>query len=384
MNIRLRIDFSYDGSAFHGYAYQNDLRTVQGQLQEAIKILTQQNIILTVAGRTDAGVHARHQVVHFDLDFEVFLRLARINISQIIDSSLLSDKNVQKTLKAINGFSASTSFGNENLAELQDTLIGQIGLDEKHFFQIFSFLKEELFENSLENEKLFLNLLVAIKHSLKHLEIRLNNVLAMLDKSNILHGQENKAKSDIVISNISVVPEEFDARFSALSRKYIYTISDSKSCRDVFRRNYVLWHDLPLNIDLMNEAAQKMLGEFDFLSYCKPREGATTIRTLKKLEVSRNFLGEIEIFVQADAFCHSMVRSIVGVLMAVGQGSRKPCWGRFLLDNPSREHGISIAPAHGLALVKVEYPDLDLLGNQAKISKIKRVLNDQTLEKCCD
>lgn len=324
MSIRIRLDFAYDGSNFHGYAKQNDLRTVQGQLEEALKIFMRKDIELTVAGRTDAGVHACSQVVHFDTEPVTLL----------------------KSLGALEVFKEP-----ENI------------------------LKPE-YESS-------------VNKLMSDLVKKLNTVLAMLDKARVLHANENKVKSDIVVFDAQVVPEYFDARFSALSRSYRYVISDACDNRQVCRRNYVAWYDTPLNTDLMQEAAQLMLGESDFLSYCKPREGATTVRTLQRLEVQRNAYGEIEILVKADAFCHSMVRSIVGVLVAIGQGAKPVPWGKFLLDNPSRSHGVNIAPAHGLSLIKVEYPSQDQYAQQAEKAKHKRKIGEnlnlpEKDNMCCD
>ncbi|QPK94276.1 tRNA pseudouridine synthase A [Actinomyces sp. zg-332] len=382
MSIRIRIDFSYDGSRFHGYAYQNDLRTVQGELQKALKIFTRDDITLTVAGRTDAGVHASHQVAHFDISLQSLFKFARVNAQEILDSTVLANQNVRKSILNV--------FSEEELAvESFQKVLEKFDSTSFSIEELFNRIDEEfllpnLGKRFILDDKAKLQVLYALIHAVRQMKIRFNNVLAMLDKSQILHGTENKEKTDIVVHDLKIVSDDFDARFSALSRKYIYTIADSFSYRNVFRRNYVLWHENYLDVELMNKAAEKMLGEHDFLSYCKPREGATTIRTLKKLEVSRNFSGEIEVLVQADAFCHSMVRSIVGVLILIGQGSKKVCWGRFLLDNPSRNHSVNIAPPHGLSLVEVKYPSSDLFFEQAEKAKVKRVLNKNIDEKCCD
>ena len=415
MNIRLRLDFSYDGSAFHGYASQDGLRTVQGQLQTALKVFTREDIVLTVAGRTDSGVHASHQVVHFDIDPFVFLRSVRVDLLKVFSFDFSNSKAFLRFESKTNAVSAEfedsfTGFSNsfskvlpvfsppeklgvEFLSPIYRQIVScfldnllssdsssSVGLDAKVLL-VRDFLSDFDGTGFFEFDRVF-------DFALDCFVTKLNNVLAMLDKSAYLHGVENKAKSDIVVFSARLVTFDFDARFSALCRKYVYTISDLASSRDVFRRNSVLWFDDVLNVDLMNKACVLMLGEFDFLSFCKPREGATTVRTLKQLRVCRNAFGEIEVFVVADAFCHSMVRSIVGVLLLIGQGARPVSWGRFLLDNPSRSHSVSIAPSHGLALIEVVYPPVSCWGVQALRARGKRSLGGLSdgvvSENCCE
>lgn len=106
----------------------------------------------------------------------------------------------------------------------------------------------------------------------------------------------------------------------------------------------------------MNEAAGYLLGEWDFAALCRPRAGATTIRELRQAEVRRNAAGGIEISLHADAFCHSMVRSIVGCLVDVGRGHRLPQWMGQVLASRDRSQAGAVAPAHGLTLEQVDYP----------------------------
>ena len=114
-----------------------------------------------------------------------------------------------------------------------------------------------------------------------------------------------------------------------------------------------------LDIEAMNRAAQPLLGEHDFLAYCRPREGATTIRELRELGIipEAEESGVLECHVRADAFCHSMVRSLVGALIEVGRGAREETWPAHLLEKASRQDAAPIAPAHGLTLESVSYPD---------------------------
>src|SRR5690606_7576792 len=124
----------------------------------------------------------------------------------------------------------------------------------------------------------------------------------------------------------SEAPAGFDARFSAIWRRYAYRVTAPPGGVDPLLRGHVLWHDWPLDVDAMNAAAKGLLGEHDFAAYCKRREGATTIRTLRELSWERLPDGTVEARVVADAFCHNMVRSLVGALLFVGDGHRPPSW----------------------------------------------------------
>ena len=121
---------------------------------------------------------------------------------------------------------------------------------------------------------------------------------------------------------MSLAPEGFDARFSALWRRYSYRIADGPALWDPLGRASTLWHKDPLDVGLLNEGAAPLLGLQDFRSYCKPREGATTIRELQRFEFTRGTDGVIVATVQADAFCHNMVRSLVGSALYVGRAKR--------------------------------------------------------------
>ena len=267
--VRLRLDIAYDGTAFHGWAAQPRLRTVEGVLATQLAIIVRQPVTLTVGGRTDAGVHARGNVAHCDVLREDFAVLP--------------------------GRSAVTP--------------------------------EEA------------------------LRTRLNALCAR-------NSDGVKGTSDLVVHKVSVVSSDFDARFSALGRIYTYRICDAPERFDPLRRTDVLWHDTPLDIDAMNEAAASLVGEHDFLSFCRPREGATTIRELQALYVQRNSEGIIEIYAQADAFCHSMVRTLVGSLIRVGQGARPVQWCAERLRERSRNGEVVVAPPHPLTLERIVYPDM--------------------------
>lgn len=281
---RLRIDLAYDGTLFHGWATQPGLRTVQGELQEALSLILRQPVALTVAGRTDAGVHAEAQVAHFDV----------------------AEPGVTRALPDLRG------------------------------------------------------------GTLRRLTARLNGLLSanytrvlrpVAERPYIPRGYLAKGESDLTVASITPVSSAFDARFSALGRAYRYTLADGGSTLNPLDRRGQWWAGGPaLDLSRMQEAAAELLGEHDYLSFCKPRDGATTTRTLRQLEIGRGHGGLIHVWVAADAFCHSMVRSLVGSLTEVGRGRRDVAWIRSLLCDPSRAHNVPVAPARGLTLVAVEYP----------------------------
>jgi tRNA pseudouridine38-40 synthase len=273
---RLRIDLAYDGSGFHGWARQDGLRTVQGDLEAALDtVLRTTGTALTVAGRTDTGVHARGQVAHVDLAADLLAAAAGRSDDAPVDA----------------------------------------------------------------------------------LRRRLNGVLA----------------GDVRIHRVAVAPEGFDARFSAVWRRYCYRIADEPAAVDPLTRGHVLAWPRPLDLGRMNEAAALLLGEHDFASFCKKREGATTIRSLLDLSW-RRVDGLLEATVRADAFCHNMVRSLVGCLIAVGEGRRDPAWAVDVLSARTRDSAVTVVQAHGLTLEEVGYPSEAELAAQAERSRVVRTL----------
>ena len=172
--------------------------------------------------------------------------------------------------------------------------------------------------------------------------------------------------ADARVRRTSLAPPGFDARFSAVSRSYAYRIADRPSAVDPLRRRDVLSRPRPLSLELLRAACPALLGEHDFAAYCRRREGATTVRALLALDWSRTADGVLEMTVTADAFCHSMVRSLVGALIAVGEGRRPPDWPGSLLTLGRRADEVAVAPPHGLVLEHVGYPpDDQLLARQA-------------------
>lgn len=281
--VRVRLDLAYDGAAFAGWAAQPGLRTVQGTLEEALAtVLRLPAVRLTVAGRTDAGVHARGQVAHLDVP-----------------------------------------------AAAWRALPGRSDRDPAH-----------------------------------SLVVRLAGVLG--------RGGTPRGASDVVVHRAAVAPTGFDARFAAVWRRYAYRLADDVARRDPLRRGDVVWHGRPLDVDAMDAAARHLLGMHDFAAYCRPREGATTIRTLLDLRWRRVPAGEpdaglVVAAVRADAFCHSMVRALVGASLAVGEGRRPVGWPAEVLAAGVRDGAVTVAPAHGLTLEEVAYPaDHELAARQAQ------------------
>ena len=301
--MRVRMDLAYDGTFFRGWAAQPGLRTVQGELTEALSTILRVPVQLTVAGRTDAGVHASHQVVHFDVDTEAWQALAGRNG---VDPAQALRRRTQALLK--------------RAANPKTTSRPELGL-------------------------------VAL-------------------------GESAGNGADIVVGAVSQVGGDFDARFSALRRTYRYRVADGVARPDPRLRSSVLWTDQELDLEAMNRSLQPLLGEHEFLSYCKPRQGASTIRSLLAAAWSRPESGVdagLAVFeVSADAFCHHMVRSLVGATLTVGQGRNSEEWPAVLLARRSRELAAPLAPAHGLTLEAITYPEPRRWAEQAQAARVLR------------
>lgn len=298
--VRLRFDVSYDGTYLHGWAKQTGLRTVQGELEDALATILRQPASLTVAGRTDAGVHALGQVAHVDVN------------------------------GAASGVLGDLSEG--ALGRFRDRINGLLAARYSAFWR------------------------------------------PLTEKGGLPRGAHMKGDCDIIVLRVAVVIQDFDARFSATGRTYRYQLVDSIGSRDPLVRGSVWWAPTgALDPNVMNVAASLWLGEHDFLSFCKPRDGATTIRTLRKLTVSQHE-GVVAVDVEADAFCHSMVRSLVGALVEVGRGNRDLEWAKTLVADPSRGHSVPVAPARGLTMLGVQYPPEDEWGMRARAARKLRTL----------
>ena len=178
---------------------------------------------------------------------------------------------------------------------------------------------------------------------------------------------------DIRVRRLAEAADGFDARFSALWRRYAYRVADRPDLVDPLARSHVLAWSRSLDLDRMNEASRALVGLHDFASYCKRREGATTIRTVLDLEWTRRDDGVAVGTVRADAFCHSMVRALVGGLLAVGDGRRPIDWPAQVLAAQQREPGLTVAHAHGLTLEQVAYPVDDELAARNQLTRNRRI-----------
>lgn len=176
---------------------------------------------------------------------------------------------------------------------------------------------------------------------------------------------------DVAVTAVRAVPPAFDARFGALARHYVYRLTDADAGPPPLRRADTVGWPRRLDTRAMQLAAGLLLGRQDFAAYCRRREGATTIRTLLALDVERD--GElVTVSASADAFCHSMVRSLVGALLAVGEGRREVGWPASLLSLTARANDVPVAPAGGLTLLRVDYPPDGQLAARSLVTRARR------------
>jgi tRNA pseudouridine38-40 synthase len=183
----------------------------------------------------------------------------------------------------------------------------------------------------------------------------------------LVHRLAGLLPPDVRVHRAVAVPAEFDARFSALARCYAYRICDDPAVADPLRRD-VLLHRRPLDAAAMDAAAAPLVGEHDFSAFCKPREGATTIRRVLSLRCTREADGPVVVDVLADAFCHHMVRAICGALVAVGEGRHDTTWPREVLVAGQRDGSVTVLPPGGLTLESVTYPPDDELAARAAVT----------------
>ncbi|MGI8645865.1 MAG: tRNA pseudouridine(38-40) synthase TruA [Nocardioides sp.] len=178
--------------------------------------------------------------------------------------------------------------------------------------------------------------------------------------------------TDVRVRGVRVAADGFDARFSAMWRRYAYRVADVPELADPLSRGFVLEWPRRLDLPAMNAASSPLLGLHDFAAFCKRREGATTRRTLLHLAWSRDDVGVAVADVRADAFCHGMVRSLVGCLLAVGDGRHEPEWAAHVLTAAVRDPKLKVARARGLTLEEVGYPADDALAGQTLLTRQAR------------
>lgn len=183
--------------------------------------------------------------------------------------------------------------------------------------------------------------------------------------------------TDLRVHGARLAPDGFDARFSALRRRYAYRISDQPGGAPPLRRRDVVWHRRPLDVAAMSAAATALTGLHDFAAFCKRRDpatGATTIRNLLDYRWERDEEGLAVATVVADAFCHSMVRALVGAVLPVGEGRRDVGWPVEVLRAGVRDPAVTVVPPHGLVLAEVVYPGDDELAGRARAARAVRTL----------
>ena len=177
---------------------------------------------------------------------------------------------------------------------------------------------------------------------------------------------------DVRVHGVREAPAGFDARFSPVWRRYAYRVADAPGLADPLSRGHVLAWPRPLDLPAMNRAAEGLVGEHDFAAFCKKRPGATTVRRLLELHWTRDDAGCAVATVRADAFCHSMVRSLMGCLLAVGEGRRPPDWAVEVLRAEVRDAAVAVVPAHGLTLEEVGFPPDEELAARAETTRSLR------------
>jgi tRNA pseudouridine38-40 synthase len=177
---------------------------------------------------------------------------------------------------------------------------------------------------------------------------------------------------DVRVRRLSLAPAGFDARFAAIGRRYAYRLTDGTP-DPLRRRDTVAW-PRSLDADAMHQAAQGLVGAHDFAAYCKAREGATTIRRLRELAARRDE-DIVTITAHADAFCHNQVRSMVGALLAVGEGRRPAGWPAAVLAAEERDSAVIVAPPHGLTLIGVDYPPAAEIAARVETARRRRTID---------
>lgn len=181
---------------------------------------------------------------------------------------------------------------------------------------------------------------------------------------------------DVVVRAVRPAPPGFDARFGAVWRRYVYRLVEAGTPLDPLHRSHVAAVRAELDLVAVSGAAPVLLGLRDFGAFCRRREGATTVRTLLELSARRvpsgPLAGVVELTVRADAFCHSMVRSLVGALVSVGSGQRDRSWLATLTAGAVRAPEVQVMPARGLTLEEVGYPPDDQLARRSQEARTVR------------
>lgn len=245
--IKIALGVEYDGSNYYGWQRQQAVPSIQEQLECALSKVADENIITFCAGRTDAGVHAFGQVVHFETN------------------------------------------------------------------------------------------------ALRHM-----NAWIM--------GANTHLPTSIVVKWAKIVSDDFHARFSAIARSYLYLIYNNQIRPAIFKSGLLHYYQ-PLNVALMCQSAQYLVGEHDFSSFRAAQcQSNSPWRNITHITVRR--IGEyIIVEIKANAFVYHMVRNIVGCLLEIGVGNKPKEWMNELLLLKDRTKAAATAKPSGLYLSTVDYPE---------------------------
>ncbi len=187
-----------------------------------------------------------------------------------------------------------------------------------------------------------------------------------------LNGALQRAAPDIAVHSVREAPRAFDARFSALRRRYEYRLRGADARRDPLTARFTAEVPRPLDLGSMQRASDELLGLNDFTTFCKAREGSTAVRDLLGFEWRETEDGAYAARIEADAFCHSMVRALVGAVVAVGSGRIGEEELIRLRDARERTSRFTVMPAHGLSLEEIAYPADEELATRAEQTRARR------------
>lgn len=308
--VRLRLDIAYDGTGFHGWAAQPGLRTVQGELEAALAVLLQ---------RTDR-----------------------------------SERNASRSA-SIRAGSTAQGGADPRLTVGGRTDAGVHARGQVAHLDVPREIAERLTARRVNGA--MSSIWNASRSAAKHADAP---------------ASVRRHAPDVVVHEVREAPQGFDARFSALRRRYEYRVRPLGSRRDPLTARFTA--EVPRELDLaaMQRASDELTGLNDFTSFCKAREGATAVRDLLRFEWRETDDGALAAVVEADAFCHSMVRALVGAVVATGSGRIGLAELVELRDARERTSRFTVMPAHGLSLEEIAYPPDAELAARAEQTRARR------------
>lgn len=241
--MRYLCEISYDGYLFYGFQRQKDKRTVCSLVEEVLRKVLNENILIVGVSRTDRGVHANSFYFHFDC------------------------------------------------------------------------------EKVLDTEKL---------------KVSLNKLIS----------------NDIYFKNITIVNEDFHARYSVKSKEYVYVINMGEY--NPTRRNYELEYNKKINIKLLKKASKYLVGEHDFKSFTSDSMGKNTVRRINYIKFKKN-KELLIISIEANGFLKYMIRNIIGLFLEINENKKTPIMTKEILESKDRTKLGIKAPSSGLYLNKIKY-----------------------------